>query len=56
MDGTKFHRTLADLGQDWHQKQVAAAMLIPYIHDTRLDWLADYFYRWNQFKKKFIQC
>jgi hypothetical protein len=54
MDGAKFHRTLADMGKDWHKKQVAASILIPFVHDTRLDWLADYFHRWHEEKKKFV--
>ena len=54
MDGIKFHRTLADMGLDWHKKQVSASILIPFIHDTRLDWLADFFYRWHDEKKKFV--
>ena len=40
------------MGIDWHKKQVAAAILIPFIHQTRLDWLKRYFYIWNQFRLK----
>ena len=56
MDGTKFHRTLASMGKDWHQKQVAAAILMPFIHLTRLDHLADFFHKWHVFKIQFIQA
>ena len=44
--------SLAGMGIDWHKKQVAAAILIPFIHQTRLDWLKRYFYIWNQFRLK----